>query len=320
MALTTRAHPVQPVLRAGVASALCVVLCMLIAAGASAQVRTAFPAERGLSARDFPRVIELSPGVYGYEALREPGFTTVSLFVVGERGVLLADGQGDPAAMQRLLGAIASVTAKPLRWYVVGSDHVDHTGGNSVLPADVEYIVHRTSRQQLAADAARKGPAAPPIIVPKAAMATDHRVIDIGGRQVHVLHLGRAHTGGDLLVHLPPERILFMSEVFLNRVFPALRSAYPAEWLAVIDAALRMPIDRFVPGHGFIESPAASREQLQEFRAALSAVTAEARRLRRLGLSVERALAQARWGAYATWMLADSQGIVALRRVFAEDE
>ena len=105
MPLTTRAHPVQPVLRAGVASALCVVLCMLIAAGASAQVRTAFPAERGLSARDFPRVIELSPGVYGYEALREPGFTTVSLFVVGERGVPLADGQGDPAAMQRLLGA-----------------------------------------------------------------------------------------------------------------------------------------------------------------------------------------------------------------------
>src|SRR3546814_3437883 len=60
---------------------------------AHAQVRTAFPAERGLSIADFPRLVPVGEGVYAYEALRKPGFTTVSMIVVGSDGVLIADGQ-----------------------------------------------------------------------------------------------------------------------------------------------------------------------------------------------------------------------------------
>ena len=110
-------------------------------------------------------------------------------------------------------------------------------------------------------------------------MTGDRQVIDVGGLEVQVLFLGRAHTGGDLHVLLPKQRILFMSEAYLNRVFPAMRSAYPAEWIATIDKALALPVDRFVPGHGFIEAPKASREELVAFQGALRAVIAETRRL-----------------------------------------
>jgi glyoxylase-like metal-dependent hydrolase (beta-lactamase superfamily II) len=68
------------------------------------------------------------------------------------------------------------------------------------------------------------------------------------------------------VVYLPRQKILFMSEVFLNRVFPAMRSAYPTEWVGVIDKALKLDVDRFVPGHGFIEEPKASREELLNTR------------------------------------------------------
>ena len=57
-----------------------------------------------------------------------------------------------------------------------------------------------------------------------------------------------------------------MSEAYLNRVFPAMRSAYPSEWVTTIDRALAMDIDRYVPGHGFIEEPKASREELVAFQ------------------------------------------------------
>lgn len=49
------------------------------------------------------------------------------------------------------------------------------------------------------------------------------------------------------MVHLPKQRILFMSEAYLNRVFPAMRSAYPSEWVGVVDKALAMDVDRYVP-------------------------------------------------------------------------
>ena len=90
-------------------------LVALLAAALGAQPRTAFPEKRGLKLTDFPRVVKLAENVYGYEEIRQPGFTTVSLIVVGADGVLLADGQGSPPATQTLLDHIARLTPKPLQ-------------------------------------------------------------------------------------------------------------------------------------------------------------------------------------------------------------
>ncbi|MCC7126084.1 MAG: hypothetical protein IT178_14635, partial [Acidobacteria bacterium] len=67
-----------------------VLLGALSAAPVDAQVRTAYPDKRGLALSQFPRTIKLADNVYGYEEIRQPGFTTVSLFVVGANGVLIA--------------------------------------------------------------------------------------------------------------------------------------------------------------------------------------------------------------------------------------
>lgn len=315
------------------ACALAFATLLASAAPAPAQVpaRTADPAVRGIPRSAFPRLVPLAPGVYGYEEIRAPGFTTVSLVVVGDSGVLIADGQGSPAATQRLLDEIRTVTARPVRWYVVGSDHGDHTAGNSVLPPGVTWIVHPNSQRQLQQDAvaadaanARTGSSAagatpsPPrlVVVPPQAMTGDREQVDVGGRVVEVRFLGRAHTGGDLMVHLPGEKLLFMSEAYLNRVFPAMRSAYPAEWVTVLDRALAMDVTRFVPGHGFIETPRVSREELVAFREALRAVIAEVTRLHARGLSADAAVREADWGSYRDWFLAEQQGPIAVRRVY----
>ena len=313
-------------------------LLALAAAPLVAQPRTAFPDKRGFELTDFPRVVTLAENVYGYEEIRQPGFTTVSLIVVGSDGVLIVDGQGSPAATQTMLDRIKGITPKPVRWYVVGSDHGDHTAGNSVLPKDVTFIVSPASKAQLerdaatsmganlkaAAEALSKGQQPPtprpPVIVPPTAMSGDRQVVDVGGIEVQVLFLGRAHTGGDLSAYLPKQRLLFMSEAYLNRVFPAMRSAYPTEWVKTLDRALAMDVDRFVPGHGFIEEPKASRDELVAFQKAVQAVIAETTRLHRLGLSPEDAEKQAKWGEYAQWMLADQQAIIAVRKIYEELE
>ncbi|HTM34738.1 MAG TPA: MBL fold metallo-hydrolase [Vicinamibacterales bacterium] len=296
---------------------------VILAAGPGsglAQVRTAYPEKRGLALDQFPRTIKLAENVYGYEDIRQPGFTTVTLFVVGANGVLIADGQGSPAATQKLLDAIKAVTPKPVRWYVVGSDHGDHTAGNSVLPKDITYIIHPNSLAQMQRDAANpnRQPNAPPVIVPPAAMSGASQTIDVDGIEVRAIFLGRAHTGGDLMVYLPRQKILFMSEAYLNRVFPAMRSAYPSEWVATIDKALAMDVDRYVPGHGFIEEPRVSREELVEFQKALKAVNAEVKRLHDQGLSADAAIAQASWGPYSDWFLRDQQAPIAVRKVYEE--
>ena len=296
-----------------------VFMLTLAAAPVLAQERTADPIKRGLQLTDFPRLIKLTDNVYGYEEIRSPGFTTVSMIVIGRNGVLIADGQGNAQATQKMLDRIRTVTNLPVRWYVVGSDHGDHTAGNSVLPKDITYIVHPTSKAQLERDAAN-ATGSRVVVVPPVAMTGDRQVVDVGGTEVQVLFLGRAHTGGDLSVYLPATKILFMSEAYLNRVFPAMRSAYPTEWVRTIDRALALDVQRFVPGHGFIEEPAVSREELVNYRDALLYVIAEAKRLHALRLSADDALKQANWGSYQTWFLAEQQAPITLRRIYDEIE
>lgn len=293
-------------------------LALAVPAAAHAQIRTADPAVRGVPLSAFPRLVKLSKHVYGYEEIRQPGFTTVSLIVLGRDGVLIADAQGSAAATQTMLDRIRTITPLPIKWYVVGSDHGDHTAGNHVLPPGITWVVHPTSLAQLKRDSAA-ATAARPVVVPPTAMSGTTQTLDLGTTEVVVRFLGRAHTGGDLLVHLPEEQILFMSEAYLNRVFPAMRSAYPSEWARTIDAALALErVKRFVPGHGFIEKAKRSREELVAFRDAITAVIAEATRLRTTGLTFDAAVKQAQWGPYATWFLVDQQAPIAIRRVWQE--
>jgi len=285
-------------------------------------VRTADPVKRGFKESDFPRVIRLAEGVYAYEDLRSAGkekFTTVNLFVVTPQGVLVADGQGSPEATKGLVEAIAKVTGKPIKYVVVCSDHGDHTAGNASFPASTTFFAHPTSKATMEREAGAVGRRAdaPRVILPTE-LVSEKKVLTLGGREVQILFLGRAHTGGDLHVYLPKEKILFMSEAYLNRVFPAMRSAYPSEWVAVLEKAEAMDVRRYVPGHGFVEEPADSREELVRYREAVQAVIAEVTRLHGAGVAVEAAVTQASFGPYASWTIASQQGPIAVRKVYEE--
>ena len=146
----------------------------------------------------------------------------------------------------------------------------------------------------------------------------DRKTLTLGGEPIEILFLGRAHTGGDLSVFLPKERILFLSETFLNRVFPAMRSAYPTDWLGALTRAEQMNADIYIPGHGFTESAAVSREEIRTYHAALQAVIAEATRLYKAGVPVEDAVKQANFGEYSSWTLAAGQAPIAIRKVYEE--
>jgi cyclase len=273
-------------------------------------VRTGDPYARGYTDEDFPRIQELAEGVYSYEQLRPAGeekFTTVSMFVVTPEGVLVADGQGNVIETQRMIDEIAKITDQPITHVIVCSDHGDHTAGNSAFPDGITVWAHPTSAEVLESYG-----------VKDAALVEETELLSLGGKEIQLRFLGRAHTGGDLSVYLPEEKILFMSEAYLNRIFPAMRSAYPSEWVAMIENAQAMDVDMYVPGHGFVESPEISKEELETYRQALVQVIEEAKRLHALGLNAEEAIEQAQFGDLETWSLRSSQGSIAIQRVFLE--
>ncbi len=277
-------------------------------------VRTADPITRGMQLTDFPRTIKVSDNVYTYEDFHAgpEKFTTTNMFVVTADSVLVADGQGSPAETKGLIDAIKKVTPKPITTVVIASDHGDHTAGNASFPAGVRYLIHPTSKAIL--DTARNSWKPPA----DAELVADTKTITMGGEQIQILFLGRSHTGGDLAVWLPRQKILFLSEIYLNRVFPAMRSAYPSEWLTALDKAEAMNANIYIAGHGFTETGVVSKEEIRAYRTAMAAVIAEATRLHQAGVPVDEAIKQANWGEYASWTLASSQGPIAIRKVYEE--
>jgi glyoxylase-like metal-dependent hydrolase (beta-lactamase superfamily II) len=270
--------------------------------------------KRGLKESDFPRTVKVSNNVYTYEDFHagDEKFTTTDMFVVTTDGVLVADGQGTPAATKKLVDAIAKVTSQPIKYVVVCSDHGDHTGGNASFPTGVTYILHPTSKAIL--DRQKDSWRVPP----NTELVADRESLKLGNEAIEILFLGRAHTGGDLSVYLPGQKILFMSETFLNRVFPALRSAYPSEWLGALTKAEQMEVNIYIPGHGFTEKADISKEELRAYHGALAAVIGEARRLHDAGVPIDEAVKRANFGEYSSWTLAKSQGPIAIRKVYEE--
>ncbi|MCG8469575.1 MAG: MBL fold metallo-hydrolase [Gemmatimonadetes bacterium] len=283
---------------------------------------TGSPYDFGLSDADYPRVVEVARDVYAYEQIHVTlgeTITTVSLVVVTPDGVLVADGQESPEETGRLVETVRGITEQPIRHVVIASDHGDHTGGNSAFPADATFYAHPSSAAYLETTAANPNrPADAPPVVLATEIVSEDRTLDVGGREIRLLHLGRAHTGGDLVVHVPEGRVLFMSETYLKGIFPAMRSAFPTEWLAMLDRALAMDVDVYVPGHGVLEPPDALRAGLETYRDALERVIDEASRLHADGADLAEAIQTADFGELSAWSLYESQAPRAIERIYME--
>jgi glyoxylase-like metal-dependent hydrolase (beta-lactamase superfamily II) len=245
-----------------------------------------------LNPADFPQQKQLAENVYVWSDLHPSGlYTTNNLIVITTDGVLVADGQKDQATTKRMVEGIGALTRQPIKVVVIGSEHGDHTGGNASFPPTATII--------------------------KAPLADGKRlVVSLGRTEIHVLDNGRAHTGTDLEVYLPKEKILFASEAYSNHVFPNMRAAVPSEWIRTLENIRQLDVSTVIPGHGSIEDGPAMKSSLAQFEKALRHIVAEATRLHTAGVPIDAAVKQADWGPFAAWTASDRNGPVAVQRVY----
>ena len=120
---------------------------------------------------------------------------------------------------------------------------------------------------------------------------TDQMVIYKSGREVQVRFLGRGHTGGDTLIFLPAERILFTGDFFLGRpgagILSYLGDAFIDEWPVSLERMKALDFDVIVPGHGL---PLRERKQIEDFQSYLRHFWQQASALRAKGLTAEQAI------------------------------
>ncbi len=77
-------------------------------------------------------------------------------------------------------------------------------------------------------------------------------VIHHGGREVHLVFLGRGHTAGDVVVYVPSERVVATGDL-MHSILPFMGDSYPDEWPRTLAELEKLDFNRVVPGHGSVQ-------------------------------------------------------------------
>ncbi len=125
---------------------------------------------------------------------------------------------------------------------------------------------------------------------------TIHRTWEGQDRPIELIHLGRGHTGGDVVVLLPEERVVFTGDLVLPGGSAYIGDGYVNEWLDTLDRFQELEFDLVLPGHGPTFSDVST--QLGLLRDMLSSFWDQAVSARDEGLSAEEAIATIEWQGF----------------------
>ncbi len=146
--------------------------------------------------------------------------------------------------------------------------------------ADKEKLRQQLSVQEQYREAQASVEPQPPTVT-----LDDRLTLYRGGREIQILFLGRGHTGGDVVVYLPKERVVATGDL-LAAGTAYLGDAYPTEWSATLDRLRALDFEWTLPGHG---DAFQGKTRIDHFQAYLKDFWQQARTLHDQGLSAEEA-------------------------------
>jgi glyoxylase-like metal-dependent hydrolase (beta-lactamase superfamily II) len=226
----------------------------------------------------------LKPGLY-----LVPGGGANSLVRVTNEGVILVDTKlPGEANYNGLMEQIRSVTPQPVKVVIVTHHHADHTGNNDrFIAAGAQVIGYEQLAKNLDTYQFDPRPAKP-----SQTYNTREHIVKLGGAEVRVLHLGRAHTGGDSVVYFPDVKVVATSDAVTTGTQGPLADYAGggsfAEWTPVLDAMLKLDFDTAVPGAG----PVLTKADVQAFRTKFTTVMMRASELVQKGVPKDQLMMQ----------------------------
>ena len=126
----------------------------------------------------------------------------------------------------------------------------------------------------------------------------------VGAKEVRLIEVGPAHTKGDVLVHVPADRVVFTGDILFIDGTPIMWAGPVANWIAACERIAAMDVDAVVPGHGPVTNTAGALR----VRDYLVYVRDEARKRFDAGLSPEDAARDIALGDFSSW--GDAERIV----------
>jgi len=265
------------------------------------------------AAEEMGKLEQVIPGHYVYSS-----GARLSGIIATAEGVLVLDSLSSEAMAKHERQLIADTIKQPVRYLVSSTFHGNYALGN-IAYQDVVRIGHENYRTDLL-DMMKQDnmPAAQQAMMLPHQTFRDRMTVYLGGKEIQILYLGRAHTRGDAVVFVPQDRIVYLSEVFFDGRFPFMNDGY-VDWIKTIDAVLALPADVFVPGQGpsnIASNPRGSKDALIKARQVLIDFRDNVQREIARGSTEEQTVAAVLLPQYRNMVGYDQQRATTVRRMY----
>lgn len=226
----------------------------------------------------------------------------------GSDGLVMVDTHGSEKQARVIADDLRRLGAGPLTALINTHNHWDHWFGNDVLLTEYgDLPVHATefalekmveAGPRPSEDDVANHPRADEILATTLRPAnrgfSSAIALDLGDRVIELIHPGRGHTAGDLVVRVPDADVMVGGDLVEESDKPFIGDdSFPLEWPLTLDLVLGLMTDAtlVVPGHGQI----IDRDYVQDQRVELGIIAETIRDLAGRGVPVSQALEQGEW-------------------------
>ena len=230
---------------------------------------------------------KLSANCYAFTAEGDPN----SGVIVADDGVMVIDAQATPVMAREVLRRIRRVTSKPVRYVILTHYHAVRVLGACAYRAEQIIASQRTlglirerGRQDMASEIGRfprlfRGASSIPGLTWPTMVFQDEMTLMMGKLEVRIVHPGPGHTGGDTIVWVPAQRVLFSGDLVEYKAGVYTGDAHLERWPATLDKLRALRPRALVPGRGpALTTPAACDKAIRYTRDFVRGLYGSARR------------------------------------------
>ena len=257
------------------------------------------------------------------------GFPNIGI-VTGATAVLVVDTGLGPRNGATIAKVAARLAPNRKLYLTTTHFHPEHAAGEPGFPPGTILVRNKAQQDEMDRhgteilntfsnrnDQMRELLANVKLRAPDEVFDKEHRLDLGGGVTVRLLWFGGAHTKGDELVFVDPDKTLISGDVVQNKVVPniAADGGTPASWIAVLDQIERLGTLHILPDHS---APGDGSLVAQE-RGFISDLRKRALELKRQGVSADDAGAMVTTefkAKYAGWPINNLTNFV--KSVYAE--
>ncbi|ABV95544.1 beta-lactamase domain protein (plasmid) [Dinoroseobacter shibae DFL 12 = DSM 16493] len=201
---------------------------------------------------------EVGRGVYAFTAEGDPN----SGVIIGDDSVMIVEAQATPRLAQKVIERVRSVTDKPISHLVLTHYHAVRVLGASAYGAG-QIIMSDTARAMVAERGQEdwdsefqrfprlfEGHESIPGLTWPTTTFSESMTVYLGTRRVDIRKIGRAHTAGDAVIHVPDENVMFTGDIVEDRSACYCGDGHFGDWGRTLDAILACEVDAVAPGRG----------------------------------------------------------------------